>query len=97
MTVDGTVVSGARSENSQIASQVDCTAAGPDSITVPAGTFNTVKATCNQTIALSMLIQATPVPAGVPWNISITNWYAKGVGLVQSIPTSAAGGTETTC
>ncbi len=94
VTIRGTVQAGTRTMDSQIVSKVDCSAVGVDTITVPAGTFNTVKATCSQTVAVSALVQGTPMPAGAPVAVSITNWYAKGVGLVQSVR-STAGGAET--
>jgi hypothetical protein len=93
VTVKGTIQAGTRTLDSQIVSKVDCSTAGTDTITGPAGTFNTVKATCNQTVAVSALVQGTPMPAGAPVPVSITNWYAKGVGLVQSVR-STAGSTE---
>ena len=95
VTVDGTVQSGTKSENSQIVSNVSCSSAGAESVTVPAGTFDTVKATCNQTLGVSFLMQGTPVPAGAPDTVSITDWYAKGVGLVKSVRASSLSGTET--
>jgi hypothetical protein len=95
VTVDGTVQSGTHSVNSQIVSNVSCSATGTDSVTVPAGTFDTVKATCNQTLGVSFLQQGTPVPAGAPDTVSITDWYAKGVGLVKSVRASSLSGTET--
>jgi hypothetical protein len=95
VTVNGTVQSGTKSANSQIVSDVSCSAAGSESVTVPAGTFDTVKATCNQTLGVSFLMQGTPVPAGAPDTVSITDWYAKGVGLVKSVRASSLSSTET--
>jgi hypothetical protein len=95
VTADVTVVSGTKSTNSQIVIVTKCTAAGADTVTVPAGKFNAVKVTCNQTVTVFGLIKGTAVPASPPIAVSVTNWYAKGVGLVQSVKTTAAGGTET--
>jgi hypothetical protein len=95
VTVDGTVQSGTNSANSQIVSNVNCSAVGNESVTVPAGTFDTVKATCNQTLQVSFLMQGTPTPAGASDTVSITDWYAKGVGLVKSIRASSLSSTET--
>ncbi len=93
VTVNGTVTgSSAQTVTTQIVSQVNCSAVGPDTITVPAGKFDTVKATCSDTVAVSALLQGTAMPAGAPVTENITNWYAKGVGLVQSVRT---GGTTT--
>ncbi len=93
--IKGVVVSGARTVNSQIASKLDCNVAGSDTVTVPAGTFNTVEVTCQQTVVVSMVLpKGTPVPAGAPVTVNITNWYAKGVGLVKSVR-SMVGHTNT--
>jgi hypothetical protein len=73
----------------------NCSAAGTESVTVPAGTFDAVKATCNQTLQVSFLMQGTPTPAGAPDTVSITDWYAKGVGLVKSVRASSLSSTET--
>ena len=96
VTVIGTVQSGTRTMDSQIAATLNCSAAGAESITVPAGTFDTVKSSCTETIGVSEIVKATPIPAGVPSNLDITNWYAKGVGLVKSVRVNnSAGGTTT--
>jgi hypothetical protein len=95
VTVDGTVQSGTNTANSQIVSNVSCSAAGTESVTVPAGTFDTAKATCNQTLQVSFLMQGTPQPAGAADTVSITDWYAKGVGLVKSVRASSLSSTET--
>ena len=95
VTVNDTVQSSGRSLDSRIDSKVDCSAAGSESVSVPAGTFDAVKVTCTETVAVSELVHATPVPAGVPSTLDITNWYAKGVGLVKSVRVSSAGGTAT--
>ena len=95
VTVNDTVQSSGRSLDSRIESKVDCSAAGSESVSVPAGTFDAVKVTCTETVAVSELVHATPVPAGVPSTLDITNWYAKGVGLVKSVRASSAGGTAT--
>jgi hypothetical protein len=96
VTVIGTVQTGARTLDSQIAANLNCTAAGAESITVAAGTFDTVKAICTETIGISEIVQATPIPAGVPSTLDITDWYAKGVGLVKSVRINNAAGSTTT-
>ena len=96
VTINDTVQSGARSVDSRIESTVDCSAAGAESVTVPAGTFDAVKVTCTDTVAVSELMQATAIPAGAPTTVNVTDWYAKGVGLVKSVRASTAGGTDTT-
>ena len=96
VSVDGTVATSAtKTVKTQIVTNLNCSTAGTDSITVPAGKFDTVKVSCSQTVSVSALLQGTPVPAGAPVTVNITNWYAKGVGLVQSIRNGGTIGTET--
>lgn len=94
--VDGTVINNAaKTVTTQIVTQLNCSVAGTDSITVPAGKFDTVKASCTETVSVSALMQGTAVPAGAPVTIHVTNWYAKGVGLVQSVRKGGTTGAET--
>jgi hypothetical protein len=95
VTADGTVVSGTKTLDIQIVSNLTCSVAGDDSIAVPFGTFDTVKTTCSEMVGVSELKQGTPVPAAAPSTVSITNWYAKGVGLLKSVRVSSVGGTAT--
>jgi hypothetical protein len=90
--VDGTVVQSGtgKTEKSQIASQTSCTAAGTDTVTVPAGKFDTVKASCVKKVTVSFLLQGTATPINSNTE-NITYWYAKGVGFVKSV---ATGGTD---
>lgn len=92
VTVDGTVVqnSSSKTVKSQIAAQLNCASAGADSVTVPAGTFDTVKATCMKNVVVSALVggKATQLAANQE---NITYWYAKGVGYIKSV---ATGGTD---
>ena len=90
VTIDGTVqASPTQTVTSQIVSQLSCTAAGADTITVPAGKFDTVKATCTKKVVVSATEQGTAVPLSTNQQ-SITYWYAKGVGFVQSVATGGA-------
>jgi len=95
VTANGIVVSGSKSIDSQIASAVKCSAAGTESVTVPAGTFDTVKATCTDTVTVSTLSQGTLTPASTPSTVNVTDWYAKGVGLVKTVRVSTVSGTNT--
>ncbi|MGB8214869.1 MAG: hypothetical protein WCE68_15045 [Anaerolineales bacterium] len=95
LTDDSLVTSGTRSITSQMVQHYECSFAGTDSVTVPAGTFNTAKVICTEAVTESAILQGTPIPVGAPITVNITDWYAKGVGEVQSVRTSIAGGTET--
>jgi len=90
VTVNATVtVSATRSVNSQISNQVTCSAGGTDTITVPAGTFDTVKAVCSKTMVVSAIMQGKTVPINTNHD-NITSWYAKGVGFVKSVATGGS-------
>jgi hypothetical protein len=85
ITATATVaVSPTRTVNSQIVSQLNCNAAGADTIALPVGNFDTVKATCSKTVVVSAIVQGKITPGGTVQE-SITYWYAKKVGLVKSI------------
>jgi hypothetical protein len=51
-----------------------CTVSGPESVTVPAGTFDAIRLDCNETLGDT---------AGAATNTESKYWYAKGVGLVR--------------
>jgi hypothetical protein len=96
VTVDGTATSSdAKTIDTEMVTQLNCQVAGFDTTSVPAGKFDTVRTICTQTVSLSAIMQGTAVPAGTPAALSITNWYAKGIGLVQSIRSGASLGMET--
>jgi hypothetical protein len=88
--IDGTVQgSSGKSINSQIISQLDCTAGGADTITVPAGKFDAVKAVCTKKVVVSAVAQGKNVQLGANQE-DITYWYAKNVGYVKSVATGGS-------
>jgi hypothetical protein len=89
VTVSGTVESNGKKETSQILNQSSCTAGGADTITVPAGTFSTVKATCSKNVVVSAIIQGKSTQLGANQE-SITSWYSQGVGFVKSVATGGS-------
>ena len=60
-----------------------CKAAGLESVTVEAGTFNAMRVDCATTMSLSLNMQG--VPLDMTLNLNGTNWYAENIGLVKSI------------
>jgi len=60
----------------------DCKAIGLESVTVEAGTFDTLHVECHTTMKLSLMLGDTPTENTL--NVTETNWYAQGVGLVKS-------------
>ena len=89
LTITGTVKSGTKEATSQIASRLNCTAGGAATITVPAGTFDTVMATCTKKVVVSAIVQGKSMQVGANQE-SITYWYAKGVGFVKSVATGGS-------
>ena len=86
VTVTGTVKSGARTAIFQVSSQVNCTAMGADSVTVPAGTFDADKAGCVRNVAVPALVQGRAMQVGANLE-NVTNGYAGGAGFVKPVAT----------
>lgn len=65
----------------------NCTAAGVESVTVPAGTFDAMRVDCVVTINISLEMSGTPMATTL--SLNNTNWYALKVGLVKTISTGS--------
>ena len=89
MTVTGLVESSGKQVTSQILNQLSCSAGGADTVTVPAGTFHTVKATCSKNIVVSAIVQGDTIKLSSNQE-NITSWYTKGVGFVKSVATGGS-------
>lgn len=59
-----------------------CKAAGLESVTVAAGTFNAMRVDCVTTMSLSLDMQGVPIEMTL--SLNGTNWYAENIGLVKS-------------
>lgn len=60
---------------------------GAETITVPAGTFDTLRIVTNYTMNNTMTIAGITTP--VSMQFTTTAWYAKDVGMVKSVTTAA--------
>jgi hypothetical protein len=92
--INGTLeMKGTKVGTSQTVSLLSCSAVGSDSVSVPAGNFDSVKVTCTTNSVINMTLEGA---AGQPVtdSESYIYWYAKGVGLVKSVDTGV-GGSET--
>ena len=90
ITIIGSVVNSAgKTINGQIVVNLDCTAAGTDTITVPAGKFDTVTATCSKKVDVSSTNNGKTTQLGTNQE-EITDWYAKSVGFVKSVATGGS-------
>jgi hypothetical protein len=68
----------------------NCTAIGPENVSVPAGTFEAMKVECQVEMTITISVQGLDVP---PTTLASTStlWYADGVGLVKSESASEFG------
>lgn len=64
---------------------MNCTAAGNESVTATAGTFNAMKITCQMIMDITFTIDGTAVPS--TWEFTSDSWYAPGVGMVRTVYT----------
>jgi len=67
-------------------------ATGVETVTVPAGTFAAIR------VEMKGIIKITGLPASIPAGmmpseipIGFTEWYARGVGLLRSTPSTGQG------
>lgn len=61
----------------------DMTAAGMESLTVPAGTFQAMRINGVMTINATATVSGLPLPVRV--TLTTTSWYAPGVGMVRAV------------
>lgn len=64
---------------------------GKQTVTVPAGTFETARLQANSSVRIISNFQGTPLP--ITYNAVTLLWYAPGVGLVKSVENGDFGGT----
>ncbi len=66
---------------------------GAESITVPAGTFDTIKTQMNTELAITVKVKSISVPMNV--QLKTTAWFAKGTGMVRSVTETESIGEST--
>ena len=71
----------------------DFSAVGPETVTVPAGTFEAMRINATTTYTLIVTVEDTTVP--ITATNAATLWYASGVGLVMCTNSNDFMGTET--
>lgn len=87
LTLEGTqTING---ESFPVSNQVNqaCTAAGVESVTVPAGTFDAMRVDCK--VDMNITIDMSGSPFTTPITLNNTNWYALKVGLVKTFSTGS--------
>ena len=65
-----------------------CTAAGVESVTVAAGTFDALRVDCQTTTNITITMNNSPIQTSI--NFTATSWYAENVGLIKTA-TSGSG------
>ena len=65
----------------------NCTAAGNESVTVPAGTFDAMRVDCQVTMNITLDMAGSPLATTI--SLNNTNWYAIKVGLVKTVSTGS--------
>jgi hypothetical protein len=92
LTLNGTLDDGNTTKGTMVSeAKTDCTTAGSESVKVPAGTFDTVKITChsNQVATVTLTVGGSTGP--VTTIQDSIQWYARGVGMVQTVNSGDAG------
>jgi hypothetical protein len=88
ISIAGTMTMNGVSADATNDTTTDCTASGSESVTVPAGSFNAMKVTCQDSISIQVTTQGVTVPVP-PINFTAENWYAPSVGWVKSVSTGS--------
>lgn len=93
VSITGTVTVNGISDDADNNTSLSCTANGMENVVVPAGSFNAMKVTCQNSVQITVTtdLVTIPVPA---LEFTSENWYAPNVGLVKSV--ASGGGIDTT-
>ncbi len=87
-SLDGTAVVNLKNVDATSDVSVNCTAAGTESVTVPAGTFDAMRLDCQIDQLITVTVgEGQAAPAHI--NYTTTYWYARNVGLVRSVTNGA--------
>ena len=65
-----------------------CTAAGVESVTVTAGTFDAMRFDCQTTTNITVTVLGSPIQTSL--SFTATSWYAENIGLIKTV-TSGSG------
>jgi hypothetical protein len=93
ISMTGTMITSGVSADSTSDTNINCTAIGTESVTVPAGTFDAMKVSCQDSLTISVTtfgVTITPITL----NFTTDSWYAPGIGWIQSL-TSGEGMNST--
>jgi len=64
-----------------------CTVTGRESVTVTAGTFDTIRVDCQTNMNITVTMNGSPI--SLPLTFTATNWYAEKVGLIKTVSTGS--------
>jgi hypothetical protein len=91
--VAGTTISNGVSADATNDTSLSCTGVGTENVTVPAGSFDAMRVTCQNSIVIT--ITTAGITITVPeMDFTSDSWYAPGVGLVEVVTTG--GGLDST-
>ncbi len=88
ISMKGKTLKNGLSADSTSDTRVSCSALGMESVTVPAGTFNALHVTCQDSVQINILMQGITINAPA---LDFTNesWYVPDVGLVKIVSTGS--------
>ncbi len=94
LTLEGTETINGTAYTASNAFTSNCSAIGIESVTVEAGTFDTMRVECQTDMHITIALDPNN-PISTPLSLKSMNWYAEDVGLVKSF-TSSPGLESTT-
>jgi hypothetical protein len=93
ISIAGTLTVNGKTADATNDTSLSCTANGMENVTVPAGSFDAMKVTCQNSVKITVTLQGITVP--VPeMTFTSQSWYAPGVGMVKSV--ASGDGLDTT-
>jgi len=83
VTLEGTETISGTSIPAKNEATTSCTAAGKESVTVAAGTFDAMRVDCQITMTITITMQGNSIPTTV--NVNSNTWYTANIGMVKSV------------
>jgi hypothetical protein len=88
LSLHGSVSVNGVSAESTSDTTIACTAAGTENVSVPAGSFDAMKVTCQDQITITVTTAGISVPTAL--SFTTDSWYAPGVGWVKSVSSGSS-------
>lgn len=84
ISIVGTMIISGISADATSDTVINCTAIGVESVTVPAGTFDAMKISCQDSLTISVTSSGVTITP-IRLNFTTDGWYAPGIGWIQSL------------